>query len=308
MNQRKPFSFFATVAMLILAGGVLYYYVRQLPGEVGSTSANAGISGVSLNDLAERGDVDALMVQIRAGAKIDTAIEGGPAPQQGMTPLMTAIVAGQEKAAAAILTAKPTLEARSRNGRTALIWAAGWGTPDMVQKLLDSGAEKNARDDANWTALIMAAGRGDPQTVSRLIKAGADINAKNKWAQTPLMTALRAGNAEKVALLLEAGANCQESDLDGLSAVHLAADSDAPPAIFEMLLKRGAPINAQSAQGLTALMIAADRGDVERVKLLLANGANPNLKDKNGMTAYDWAAQRPDDKGKAVAELLKNAK
>ena len=40
----------------------------------------------------------------------------------------------------------------------------------------------------------------------------------------------------------------------------------------------------------------------------LVRGYIQNLKDKNGMTAYDWAAQRPDDKGKAVAELLKNAK
>jgi ankyrin repeat protein len=55
-------------------------------------------------------------------------------------------------------------------------------------------------------------------------------------------------------------------------------------------------------------MIAADRGDVEKVKIFLAHGAKASMKDKDGSTALDWALRRADDNGKAVAEALKSAK
>jgi len=308
MSERKPVSFIVTVLALAAAGGVLYYSVRQLPNDVGATTASASMRGISLHELAEKGDVEGIAAQLKNGARLDVVIEDGPLWQRGMTPLMSAIVSGQEKAAQTILDAKPTLDARSRDGRTALIWAAGWGTPGIVQKLLDSGAEKNVRDEANWTALMMASGRGDPESVNRLVKSGADINAKNKWGQTALMTALRAGNAEKVEILLAAGASPNDTDLDGMTPMHMAAESDAPATVIIMLVKRGGNIDAQSGAGLTPLMIACDRGDVEKVKVLLANGCKTGIKDRDGTTALDWALRRADDNGKAVADLIKNAK
>lgn len=307
MSERKPISFIITVVALAAAGSILYYYVHQLPTDVGATTAAAGVQGISLHELAERGDSEALAAQIRNGAKLDVVIESGPLWQRGMTPLMAAIVAGQEKAAQTILDAKPSLDVRSRDGRTALIWAAGWGTPNMVQHLLDAGAEKNVRDEANWTALMMAAGRGDAQSVNLLVKSGADINAKNKWGQTALMTALRAGNVEKAEILLAAGANPNDTDLDGLTPMHMAAEGGAPVEVISMLVKRGGNVNVQSADGLTPLMIACDRGDVERVKILLANGSRTDLKDKDGAAALDWALRRSDDNGNAVAELVKKS-
>ncbi|MBX3381592.1 MAG: ankyrin repeat domain-containing protein [Phycisphaeraceae bacterium] len=308
MSERKPVSFIVTVLALAAAGGVLYYYVHQLPTDVGPTVASAGVQGASLHEMAERGDVEALAAQIRNGARLDVVIESGPLWQRGMTPLMSAIVSGQEKAAQTIIDAKPMLDARSRDGRTALIWAAGWGSPGTVQKLLDAGAEKNVRDEANWTALMMAAGRGDPDSVNRLVKSGADINAKNKWGQTALMTALRAGNADKVEILLAAGANPNDTDLEGKSPMHMAADSDVPAGVIVMLVKRGGNVNAQSADGLTPLMIACDRGDIEKVKVLLASDCKTGIKDKYGSTALDWALRRADDNGKAVADLVKSTK
>lgn len=307
MSDRKPFSFIITVGALAAAGAVLYYSIRQLPQDVGA-APSASVTGVSLHALAEAGNIAGLEAQLKAGAKIDSGLEDGPLAQRGMTPLMTAIFAGQEKAAEILLAAKPQLEARSRDGRSALIWAAGWGTPAMVQKLLDAGAEKNARDEANFTALIMAAARGDAKSVDILIKSGADINAKNKWNHTALMTAIRTGNKEKIDALLNAGAGANDADLDGLTPVHMAAESDAPVTTLEMIHKRGGNLDAQSAAGLTALMIAADRGDAEKVKTLLTLGAKASLKDKDGATALDWANRRADDTGKAVAELLQKTK
>ena len=62
--------------------------------------------------------------------------------------------------------------------------------------------------------------------------------------------------------------------------------------------------NLADADGLTPLMRAADRGDVERVKALLAAKADAGAKDRLGRTARDWAESRDDDLGRAVAAVL----
>lgn len=45
----------------------------------------------------------------------------------------------------------------------------------------------------------------------------------------------------------------------------------------------------QSSTGMTALMVAAGKGRVEDVKLLLSLGADSSAAAKNGHTAADWA-------------------
>ncbi|HKV10571.1 MAG TPA: ankyrin repeat domain-containing protein, partial [Thermoanaerobaculia bacterium] len=56
--------------------------------------------------------------------------------------------------------------------------------PEMVQALLDHGADPNARQpacggDGGWTALHLAAGLDDAEVVTMLLKAGARADAKN---------------------------------------------------------------------------------------------------------------------------------
>jgi ankyrin repeat protein len=58
-----------------------------------------------------------------------------------------------------------------------------------------------------------------------------------------------------------------------------------------MLLEAGADATASSAEGETALMVAARTGKVDAVNALLARGADPNAKENwRGQTALMWAA------------------
>jgi ankyrin repeat protein len=68
----------------------------------------------------------------------------------------------------------------------------------------------------------------------------------------------------------------------------------------ELLLGKGAEVNLQeTAEGFTALMMAAAEGQVEVVRLLLAHGASADIIDRDGDTAEKFAR----DKGHS--EVLK---
>jgi ankyrin repeat protein len=69
------------------------------------------------------------------------------------------------------------------------------------------------------------------------------------------------------------------------------AMASGKPKIFESLLAKKCNLNAQDVDGTTALMIAAATQGYEKiVELLLKYGADPTKKNKEGKTALDFAA------------------
>jgi ankyrin repeat protein len=72
------------------------------------------------------------------------------------------------------------------------------------------------------------------------------------------------------------------------------------PEIAEMLIKRGAKVNAKSARGIVPLHEAAHMWDVELARLLLKHGADVNAKDDDGKTPLDWAGS-----SRESAEMIK---
>jgi len=77
----------------------------------------------------------------------------------------------------ALITAGADVNARSRLGDTALMYATT--STDCVKALIAAGADVNAKTGKGWTALLSAVSKGNTDCVKALIAAGADINAQD---------------------------------------------------------------------------------------------------------------------------------
>ncbi len=239
-----------------------------------------------------------------------------------------------------------------------------------VKVLIEMGADPN-EEAWGWPLLSHAACYGEMEMVKTLVEAGADVNMRDKRGYTPLdctdsnderrrqiagiieskggkcgkpnrrefFMAVRASNTEKVAALIEKGVDASEQDAYGQSALYLALNGKRPDALVELLINKGADVNAKSRlysipvlhraisenrdekivklmlskgadancknwEDKTALHVAVRERSAEMVKLLLKHGANVGARDKYGRTALDRARENEDA---AIIKLLSGA-
>ena len=116
--------------------------------------------------------------------------------------------------------------------------------------------------------MILAAKRGHLEVVQLLLEAGADQNAAGKNRATALLAAAQSGHSEVVQLLLQAGADKNAATQGGETALMAASESDHL-AVVQLLLEAGADRNAAVRYGATILMAAAEKGRLEVVQVLL---------------------------------------
>jgi ankyrin repeat protein len=155
-----------------------------------------------------------------------------------------------------------------------------------VEGLLQRGFDANARDESGQTALCLAVRERSDQVVDALLKhPQIDLNAQNSAGETALMFAALQGRLELASRLIARGAAISQ---DGWNALHYAATGPEPK-VVALLLQRGAPIEARSPNGTTALMMAARYGSEQSVTLLLEHHADPTLRNDRGMNAADFA-------------------
>jgi len=98
------------------------------------------------------------------------------------------------------------IDFRFNNGSTPLIVAAEEGRYDVVEFLIESGANLNARNDLNYTALHHAAFHGHKSIVELLLKNGADANIRDSTGSTPLLLSISKGHRHVAVELIMCGA------------------------------------------------------------------------------------------------------
>ena len=100
----------------------------------------------------------------------------------------------------------------------------------------------------------------------------------------PLHYAVFKNDFNTVNRLLGEGVSPRQTMADGQTPLHVAAECNLPR-MCELLLKKGAQVNAQDSFSGTPLHTAvAFQTDLEVVKILVGYGANIHLKDADGLT------------------------
>ena len=203
---------------------------------------------------------------------------------------------------------------------------------EVIELLLQRGADVHQRGFNDYTPLHLAAARGDLGLVELLLRHGADANTiiRIDDMETPLELAEQAGHkavAERLrpltkrldwesaaksgdvttlSAMVAAGQNINATDGYSQTALMRAAHAGRERAV-DWLIANGAELNHTAKFGLSALMLAALSGHRKVVKSLIKAGADTSIKGTGapgfaGKTAADLAEDRGD---KAVVALLR---
>ncbi|MBC3928458.1 ankyrin repeat domain-containing protein [Undibacterium sp. CY21W] len=114
------------------------------------------------------------------------------------------------------------INARAKNGDTALMVASFLGNADAVRKIIARGAEVN---QPGWTALHYAAANGSVEAIALLLEHHAYIDTESPNKTTPLMMATRFGKLDAARLLIGEGADLTLKNDLGMTALDFAKES-----------------------------------------------------------------------------------
>jgi hypothetical protein len=106
-----------------------------------------------------------------------------------------------------------------------------------------------------------------------------------------LIRAVTQNDTAAVNELLSSGADVNERNSRGVTPL-MAAAHKGNLDLTKLLVEKGADVNATTPKGLTPLMAAVEAGNPEVVRFLLSKGADANMKEEAVFNAYQLAAMR----------------
>ena len=192
------------------------------------------------------------------------------------------------------------------NDITPLMIASSCGHTETVDVLLQAGANVHNIDSDGYSPLVYAiTGHKSLQVIKLLLKAGAQPNVFINGQS--IADKVREEGREDICRLLEQLnvlntiqkqkeeeqqlQQLQQLQFSGRLAISIIeAANKGNIEVVKLLLKENADVNIQDKNGVTALMLASLNGHTHVVELLLKENADVNIKNKQGMTALNLAS------------------
>jgi len=292
-----------------------------------------------LSQACTNGNSAFVRLLLKSGANPNLAVATGE------TPLMTCAKSGSADAVRMLIEYGATINAKEpTQNQTALMWAAAERHPDVMKVFIDAHADLKANSKQGFTAIHFAARVGDLESVKLLLAAGVDVNiltlaagAENRVSSflgiaktqgalgyTPLLVAVVRGQIDLALYLLDHGAD-PNNIAGGYTPLHWASsqwesftanpvygfddpmsgipDRQAKLRLVKALLAHGANVNARmtkpqpqfaggylDATGATPVLLAASANDIEMMHILLDAGADPKILTASNASAIMAAA------------------
>ncbi len=157
------------------------------------------------------------------------------------------------------------------------------GDIDAIELLISLGANVGVRDYQGETVLHRAAHEWNPEMIQMLLNAGADVEAEKNDGSTPLFESVALGplsrsvwwiTAPTMKVLLDAGANINARRNDGRTVLHELVVmvkrwcNEDISAVLALLLERGVDTEVRDSNGETALQLAERLEKTSMVELL----------------------------------------
>jgi len=262
--------------------------VNASPGVVScdlyGPSEKMGLTAVAA--AVKSGDCELVELFLRLGADVNDE-EGS------QTALELALIADPHcpELLQLILSAHPKLDSCS------LVSALKIGNPQLIMKLLGTGADVNAwqedDDHGYWCPLSKAVALNDIISVERLLQWGAHPNPEPFLnVILPLVEAVRNANLDLVDTLIAAGADPNTSERRYQSHPShnclQVATSNRDVEMIRRLMEAGADINGGRHNGGTALRIAVETGNSELIHFLIQQGADDCLQIAAEQGDIEW--------------------
>uniref|UniRef100_A0A0G4IDX2 Uncharacterized protein n=1 Tax=Chromera velia CCMP2878 TaxID=1169474 RepID=A0A0G4IDX2_9ALVE len=265
----------------------------------------------ALDSFTERRQMHNFRLCLTVGAQLDGSVDGQSA-------LLKAVWTMNFAGVRLLADAGAGLEVKSARpvwgvaGRTALHLACCKRSPEIANFLISRGANVKAEDSKKYTPLHIAASEGLTDVIVSLLSHGADVNAKSTPGDTALHRASYKGQRGAAELLLDRGAHVDERGTWDRTPLHgtlapcgrqLADHSD----VAQLLISRGADVNARVSNGVTVLQHAAAWGSADVAEVVVSAGADLHLTDDTGATALHHAVRRTSQMNRyAVDQQKKN--
>jgi uncharacterized protein len=293
-----------------------------------------------LSQACTNGSAEFVRLLLKSGANSNLAIATGE------TPLMTCAKTGSADAVRLLVESGAAVNATEpAQNQTALMWAAAERHANVVSALIAAHADLKAHTKDGFTAIHFAARVGDLESVQLFLAAGVDVNLQTQAADqpqtveapaaggrggrggggggasgyTPLLIATLRAQVDVALYLLDHGADPNIAAA-GFTPLHWASttwegyasnpvygfgdpmsgipDRQAKLRLVKALLAHGANVNARMTKrppsfatgytdsvGATPLLLAASVDDLEMMRILLEAGADPKIQTATNATA-----------------------
>ncbi|XP_067887442.1 transient receptor potential cation channel, subfamily N, member 1 isoform X6 [Heterodontus francisci] len=265
-----------------------------------------------------------MVVQTLLGFGAQVQLKGGKAQE---TPLhIAARVKDGEKVAEMLLKSGADVNAEQENGETAMHVAARHGNLKMIQALIEEGGDLTWQSKDGENPLHIAVRHCHINVVEEIlnyltnerghIEAVACVNQENKEGETSLhlaaeikkdMIHFQQEDTRLVKILMEYEADITATTkLTHETPLHYCAHVGNADVLLEIVKYISSnriqqAINKQSKNGCSPLLLAAERGHTEMVKILLLNHARVDVFDEHGKAGLHLAAENGHDQ---ISDIL----